>query len=68
MVALAVATSLLEGEGAVRIHGGGFGGTIQAFVPKARLESFVAGMDAVFGQGACQVCQIDHEGARAQWL
>ena len=68
MVALAVATSLLEGQGAVRIHGGGFGGTIQAFVPKARLESFVAGMDAVFGQGACQVCQIDHEGARAQWL
>ncbi len=68
MVALAVATSLLEGEGAVRIHGGGFGGTIQAFVPKARLESFVAGMDAVFGSDACQVCQIDHEGARAQWL
>ena len=68
MVALAVATSLLGGEGAVRIHGGGFGGTIQAFVPVDRIEGFTAGMDAVFGDGACQTCQIDHDGAHAIWL
>lgn len=68
MLALALAELLLRGKGAVRVHGGGFGGTIQAFVPLDAVDEFAAGMDAVFGQGACDVCSIDHEGARAQWL
>ena len=69
MVAIALAERLLSGsKGAARVHGGGFGGTIQAFVPIDDVESFSAGMDAVFGEGACGVYGVDHEGARAQWL
>ena len=61
-VALAVAESLLRGEGAVRIHGGGFGGTIQAFVPDALVESFRAGMETLLGQGSCHMLRIRPEG------
>ena len=67
MLAIALAEELLDGHGAVRVHGGGFGGTIQAFVPKNLVESFSAGMDAVFGEGACGVYNVDHEGARFSW-
>jgi len=55
---LALAEKLLEGEGAFRVHGGGFAGTIQAFVPLRKLEGFRAGMDAVLGEGRCQVLTI----------
>ncbi len=68
MLAIALAESLLCGRGAVRVHGGGFGGTIQAFVPLEEVEKFSAGMNAVFGDGACGVYGIDHEGARFSWL
>ena len=68
MLAIALADSLLSGQGAVRVHGGGFGGTIQAFVPLEMVEDFSAGMDAVFGEGACGVYGVDHEGARFSWL
>lgn len=57
-VALAVAEQLLQGQGACRVHGGGFAGTIQAFVPNAILASFQQGMDAVFGANACHVLSI----------
>jgi len=67
MVALALADLLLEGEGAVRIHGGGFGGTVQAFAPVDRLEFFRRGIDAQLGEGSCQVYDIVDGGARAQW-
>ena len=65
MVALALADLLLEGEGAARIHGGGFGGTIQAFVPQDRLESFRQGIDAQLDEDSCQTYGIVNEGARA---
>lgn len=68
MLAIALAESLLRGEGAVRVHGGGFGGTIQAFVPLGMVDEFTRGMDAVFGEGACGVYGVDHEGAQARWL
>ena len=68
MLAIALAEELLGGRGAVRVHGGGFGGTIQAFVPLDAVEAFSAGMDAVFGEGACGVYAVDHEGARFAWL
>lgn len=64
MVALALADKLLEGQGACRIHGGGFGGTVQAFVPADRAASFVAGMDAFLGEGSAHVykmCQSSDE-------
>ena len=57
-VALAVCERLLGGRGAFRIHGGGFGGTVQAFVPDEMLDSFRTGVEAVFGTGTCHVMQI----------
>ena len=68
MVALGLADEILLEKGAVRIHGGGFGGTIQAFVPLDMVDDFVRGMDAAFGQGASGVYGIDHEGVSALWL
>ena len=61
-VALAVAGHLLHGRGACRVHGGGFAGTIQAFVPTDMLEEFRAGMEAVLGEGSCHVLSIRPEG------
>ncbi|MCM1149041.1 MAG: galactokinase [Butyricicoccus sp.] len=61
-VALAVGKRLLNGRGAIRVHGGGFAGTVQAFVPDDLLESFKAGMEAVFGQGKCYVLHIRSKG------
>lgn len=68
MVALALSEELLLGSGASRIHGGGFGGTIQAFVPLDRVESYCRTMDKALGAGAAQVYAVDHEGARFTWL
>jgi galactokinase len=61
-LALAVGRELLAETGAIRVHGGGFAGTIQAFVPFDILDSFVAGMDAALGQGACHVLSIRPQG------
>lgn len=61
-VALGLAEHYLQGRGAYRVHGGGFAGTIQAFVPFDILDSFVAGMDAALGQGACHVLSIRPQG------
>ena len=57
-VALAVGAELLEGSGAIRVHGGGFGGTIQAFVPNDRADAFKKGMEALLGKGACRMLKI----------
>ena len=57
-LALYIAENLLQGEGASRVHGGGFAGTIQAFVPNHKLESFKTGIEAVFGEGSCYVLNI----------
>ncbi len=57
-LAIYLAKSLLDGEGAARVHGGGFAGTVQAFVPKHRLESFISGMESVFGEGSCHVLNV----------
>ena len=60
--ALTLAEKLLNGQGAVRVHGGGFAGTIQAFVPHRLLEQFCSGMEAVLGEGSCHVLSIRKEG------
>jgi galactokinase len=52
-VALAVSESLLKGCGAWRVHGGGFAGTIQAFVPNGMLQSYAGAMRAIFGSQSC---------------
>lgn len=61
-VALALCDRLLQGSGAFRVHGGGFAGTVQAFVPLQKLEHFRSGIEAVLGQGACHVLSIRAEG------
>ena len=61
-VALGLAEHYLQGRGACRVHGGGFAGTIQAFVPFDILDDFVAGMDAALGKGACHVLSIRPQG------
>ena len=64
-VLLAVADHLLEGKGAFRVHGGGFAGTIQAFVPLTMLERFIAGMETVSGPGSCHVLSFRGTGTCA---
>ncbi|MDR0898312.1 MAG: galactokinase [Oscillospiraceae bacterium] len=62
-LALALSQQMLAGCGAWRVHGGGFAGTILAFVPLDRLDAYRARMDAVFGAGACQPLNIRPVGA-----
>lgn len=61
-VSLALCEHYLQGRGAYRVHGGGFAGTVQAFVPFDLLETFRSGIDAVLGQGACHVLSIRPQG------
>ena len=61
-LALALCEKYLQGKGAYRVHGGGFAGTVQAFVPNEILESFRQGIDAVLGAGACHVLSIRPQG------
>ena len=61
-VSLALCEHYLQGRGAFRVHGGGFAGTVQAFVPFDLLDSFRAGMDAALGEGACHVLSIRPQG------
>lgn len=59
---LCIAEEVLAGEGAVRVHGGGFAGTVQAFVPEEKLSAFTAAMEALLGPGMCHVLSIRPEG------
>ena len=61
-LALALCERYLKGQGAYRVHGGGFAGTVQAFVPFALLDDFKAGIDSVLGEGACHVLSIRPQG------
>ena len=61
-VTIAAAKHLLGDKGAVRVHGGGFAGTVQAFVPVEMLDKFKAGMEAILGEGRCHVLSIRPEG------
>ncbi|MDD7386735.1 MAG: galactokinase family protein [Firmicutes bacterium] len=61
-VALALCDTLLHGQGAFRVHGGGFAGTVQAFVPLEMLDSFKEGIERVLGKGKCHILAIRSEG------
>ena len=63
-VALAISEAVLEGQGgsACRVHGGGFAGTIQTFVPSQFADEYRAAMDAVFGERSCFLIRICPEG------
>ena len=58
MVTIALCERILEGRGAVRVHGGGFGGTTQAFVPLDMLDTFKKATEAALGQDCCHVVMI----------
>ena len=57
-LALAISQRVLAGRGAWRVHGGGFAGTIQAFVPLDLLDTYKSEIERVFGEGACYVLSI----------
>ena len=57
-LALAISKELLDGKGAWRVHGGGFAGTIQAFVPNDMLDVYKKTIEGVFGEGSCHVLII----------
>ena len=57
-LALAISERVLAGKGAWRVHGGGFAGTIQAFVPVAELQRYKQEIEAVMGEGSCFILSI----------
>lgn len=61
-LALEMSRRMLEGKGAWRIHGGGFAGTILAFVPSKDVAQYADAMNAVFGENATTVLNIRPEG------
>lgn len=62
-LALALSEMVLKGTGAWRVHGGGFGGTIQAFVPQEKLDEYVKTLEHVYGKGSCHKLFIRSKGA-----
>jgi len=57
-LALALAQRVLNGKGAWRVHGGGFGGTTQNFVPNELVDEFTETIETVFGKGSCHILSI----------
>jgi galactokinase len=57
-IALCVSEMVLGENGVCRVHGGGFAGTIQAFVKDTAVADYQAQMNAIFGEGACSVLKI----------
>ena len=62
-LALALSDLVLKGKGAWRVHGGGFAGTIQAFVPENLVDTYVSTLEHVFGEGKCHKLFIRAKGA-----
>ncbi len=67
-LALALSEKYLGKKGACRVHGGGFGGTILAFVPKADRAGYIAEMEGVFGESACTELSVRPTGTTKVWL
>ena len=57
-LALALSEKVLQGQGACRVHGGGFAGTIQAYVPTELVEKYRETLEQVLGQGSVYDLQI----------
>jgi galactokinase len=62
-IGLALSEITLKGRGAWRVHGGGFAGTIQAFVPLDLLGEYIVTLEHVFGSGSCHKLAIRPVGA-----
>lgn len=57
-LALCMTKQFLQGEGACRVHGGGFAGTIQAYIPITRVQAYIRQMEKLFGSGCCYCINI----------
>ncbi|MBQ3106718.1 MAG: galactokinase [Eggerthellaceae bacterium] len=66
MVILALCAHILGRDGAWRIHGGGFGGGVLAFVPQQQVAAFKCSMNDALGYSACRIMEIDDKGAFAE--
>jgi len=64
-LALALSEHIIGARGACRVHGGGFAGTIQAFVPDDLLDIYKAEIEKVFGRDSCKVLKIRNIGGCA---
>ncbi|MEE1026703.1 MAG: galactokinase, partial [Acutalibacteraceae bacterium] len=64
-LALAVTERFLGGRGGYRVHGGGFAGTIQVFVPNDMLDDYKTLIESVFGEGNCYILNIRPVGGYA---
>ncbi len=62
-LALGLSDLILNGHGAWRVHGGGFAGTIQAFVPNNKIDEYISTLEHVFGKGKCYKLSIRSKGA-----
>lgn len=62
-LALALSEMILKGRGAWRVHGGGFGGTIQAFVPEDLLHQYTEVLEHVYGKDKCHKLFIRSKGS-----
>ncbi len=62
-LALALSEMILKGSGAWRVHGGGFGGTIQAFVPQIKIDEYMKTLEHVYGEGKCHKLFIRSKGS-----
>ena len=61
-LAIALSEQILNGRGASRVHGGGFGGTMQAYVPGDMVDEYIEKMESVFGSGCCYLLKIRNVG------
>jgi galactokinase len=62
-LALALTSRFLGKDGACRVHGGGFAGTIQAYLPEKRMKEYAKLMEGAFGPGCVLEAGIRPEGA-----
>lgn len=61
--AIVLSENYLGDDGVVKVNGGGFSGTMLAFVKTSKLNDYVAYIDSVFGKGSCQVIHTRSQGA-----
>ncbi|MEG2073790.1 MAG: galactokinase family protein [Angelakisella sp.] len=64
-LALVLSRQILEGKGVWRVHGGGFAGTIQAFVPNSMVDEYQDKMEQIFGAGSCYKLSVRPVGGYA---
>lgn len=61
-LAIMIGKKVLNQDGAIRVHGGGFAGTIQAFVPNAKVDEYISKMNEIFGENSCYILSVRNLG------